>query len=180
MKRSLLAALCALLALSSSACGGGKGDAAARTATASLQAELLQQSASGASAFRFSAGQAQCTASRVVDAVGTTRLRSYGLLDAENKATTKTLDDTTLSTKDATAVVNAVIDCLGSDTFTSTLRTAVGKSFSTAKTAAQRACLESKLTIATLKPMLIATLSGDHAAGQTFAHSLLACASTKK
>jgi len=162
------------------ACGGTGTPSAAATATASLKAELLQQSATSASPFTFSESQAQCAASRVVNGVGTTALQSYGLLSADNKATSKTLDGTKMTPKDATAVVNAIVDCLGADTFASALRTAVSKNITGTKTASQRACLESKLTVSTLKPMLIATLSGDPSAAQAFSQGLVACVGVKK
>lgn len=173
------ATVCAIAALSLAACGSST-PSASDTATTSLKTELMQQSASSASPFTFSDTQAQCTASRVVNAVGTTGLRTYGLLNSENKATTKTLDGTTLSAKDATAVVNAIIDCLGSANFTTALTTAVSKSITGAETASQRACLESKLTTAALKPMLIATLSGNQGAAQAYTQSLLTCVTVKK
>lgn len=180
MKRSLLAALCAVLALTSSACGGGgQQNPAVATASTSLESELLQQSASGVSPFKFSAAQAACTTSGVVNGVGTARLQTYGLLNAENKATAKTLDDTTLSTKDATSVVDAIIGCLGSANFTAALQRAVTKNITGTKTAAQRACLEDKLTVALLRPMLIATLTGDHASAVSFTQALLSCMAKK-
>lgn len=180
VNRSRWVALCAVLAVIASACGGGSSrDAAATAASTSLKAELLDQSASGASPFRFTNAQAGCTASRVVSAVGTARLQTYGLLNAEDKATTKTLDDTTLSTNDATSVVNAIIDCLGSDNFTAALQNAIGKNIKGTKTTAQRRCLEDKLTPSRLRPMLIATLSGNRASAQGFAQSLLSCMTAK-
>jgi len=176
VKRTLLAAFCTAVLLSSSACGGGgQVDSGASVATASFKAELLRQSASGASPFTFSNAQAQCAASRVVTAIGTTGLRTYGLLNAANKATAKTLDDTTLSPTDASAVVNAIIDCLGEAAVTRTLTAAVSKSLTGTRTAAQRACLDAKLTIAALKPVLIDTLTGKRAAAQAFYQGLASC-----
>lgn len=176
MIKVLSGTVCVVAAFALSACGSSA-PSAADTATASLKAELLQQSASSASPFTFTDSQAQCTASRVVSTVGTSALQHYGLVNAENKATKKTLDDTTLSAKDATTVVNAIIDCLGSSNFTRALTDAVSKNIKGTKTVTQRACLESKLTAATLKPMLIATLSGDQTEAQTFGQSLLSCMS---
>lgn len=174
MRKVLNGTVCVIAAVSLAACGSSK-PSAVDTATASLKAELLRQSASSASPFTFSDAQAQCAASRVVTSVGTPALQRYGLLNAENKATSKTLDDSTLSTGDATAVVNAIVDCLGSPTFTRALTDAVSKNIQGSRTAAQRACLEGKLTIAVLKPMLIATLSGDQSAATTFAQNLASC-----
>lgn len=179
MSRVLVGSVCAIAAVSLSACGTSA-PSAADTATASFKAELLQQSISAASPFMFTPAQAQCAASRVVSAVGTPALQRYGLLDAQNKATTKTLDSTTLTAQDATSVVNAIIDCLGSANFTKALTTAIDKTIKGTQTAAQRACLESKLTAARLKPMLIATLSGNQGAAQVFAQGVIACTSSKK
>jgi hypothetical protein len=174
MSKVVIGAVCVVTAISLTACGSS-GPSANDTATASLKAELLQQSASSASPFTFSDSQAQCAASRVVTSVGTSALQHYGLLNAENKATSKTLDSSTLSTGDATAVVNAIVDCLGSANFSKALTDAVSKNIKGTKTAAQRACLEGKLTVAVLKPMLISTLSGDQSAAGTFAQNLASC-----
>ena len=179
MSRVLTGTACAIAVIALSACGSSA-PSAADTATASFKAELIHQSASSASPFAFSDAQAQCTAHRVVTSVGTAPLQSYGLLNAENQATSKTLNDARLSAKDATSVVNAIIDCLGSANVTKALSDAIGKTIKGARTAAQRTCLESKLTIKALKPMLIATLSGDQAAGQAFAQNLLSCMSLKR
>ncbi|MGN6161015.1 MAG: hypothetical protein ACTHOG_04850 [Marmoricola sp.] len=176
MKRPLLAALCVIVALTSTACGGGQHHVSgASAATASLKAELLRQSASKASPFTFSDTQAQCTASRIVSAVGTSSLQQYGLLTSANQTTSKTLNDTTLSAKDAGSVVNAIIDCLGEANVTEALTAAVSRSLKGARTAAQRACLTSKLTIAALRPMLIDTLSGNQATAQAFYRGLASC-----
>src|SRR5690348_17928564 len=102
MIKVLAATACLVGATSLSACGSSA-PSAADTATASFKTELLHQSASSASPFTFTDTQAQCAASRVVSAVGTSGLQKYGLLNAENKATAKTLDDATLSSKDATS-----------------------------------------------------------------------------
>lgn len=175
MRNLATAAACVITALSVTACGSSSTDSATRTATASLKSELLQQSASAASPFTFSDAQAQCAASKVVGSVGTARLQTYGLLNAQNQATPKTLDATTLSAADATAVVHAIVDCLGPANVTHALTAAVGKSLPGTRTAAQRACLESKLTIGALEPMLIETLSGHPTAAQTFYASLASC-----
>lgn len=177
MNRTFVAGLGAVLTLSLSACGGSSssGDHAAAVARGALTAELLRQSASAASPFRFTEPQARCVANRVVSAVGTSGLQTYGLLNADNLATTKTLDDTILSTKDATAVVNAIIGCLGAGNVTQALTAAVGKSIKGTASAPQRACIEEKLTIGVLKPMLIATLSGNKATAQAFVQGLSAC-----
>lgn len=157
-------------------CGSSPaGDPGVKAATASLKSELLQQSASAASPFTFTDAQAQCAASKVVGSVGTARLQKYGLLNAQNQATAKTLDSTTLTSPDATAVVSAIVDCLGPANVTKALATAVGRSLPGSRTAPQRACLERKLTIAALKPMLIDTLTGHQAAAQAFYASLASC-----
>ena len=179
MKRLISAVLSTGAVLVLAACGSSA-PSAADTATASLKAELLQQSASSASPFTFSDAQAQCAANRVVTSVGTSALQHYGLLNAENKATTKTLNDSTLSVGDATSVVNAIVDCLGSSTFTKALTDAVAKNIKGTKTASQRACLEGKLTVAVLKPMLISTLSGDESTAATFAQNLASCMTSTK
>lgn len=176
MRRILVAGLGAALVVSTAGCGStSHQDAAAQTATSSLKAELLHQSSASASAFTFTDAQAQCAASRVVNAIGTSGLQRYGLLSTENKATTKTLDDTTLSRADASTVVTAIIECLGAGTFTRDLTTAVSKSITGTQTASQRACLESKLTVDALKPMLIDTLSGNQVRAQTFYLGLASC-----
>lgn len=172
MSKVLAAAIGIVAAASLAACGS---DNATGTATASLKAELLQQSQSGASAFTFSDAQAQCTASRIAQEVGAKQLQQYGLLDAKNQTTPKTLDTTTMSAKDATTVVDAIINCLGEANFTKALADAVDKSIPDAKSQAQRDCLQSKLTIVALKPMLIASLSGDSAPAQKFSDALLSC-----
>lgn len=171
MRAFIVGAAC-LLALT--ACGSTSSDSATDTATASLKAELVQQSAKHASAFTFNDAQAQCTASTVVKALGAKGLQSYGLLDTENKTTDLTLDDVRLTKADATSVVNAFIDCLGAATFTKALSDAVNTQLTT-KTAEQRTCLTQKLTAAALKPMLIASLSGDDDATTKFNASLEAC-----
>lgn len=176
----LLGRVALLVALASvAACGSSPaGDTATSTATASLKSELLQQSASAASPFTFTDGQAQCAASKVVGSVGTVRLQKYGLLNAQNRATAKTLDSTRLTAPDATAVVSAIINCLGPANVTRALADAVGRSLPGSRTARQRACLESKLTVAALKPMLIDTLTGQQAAAQAFYASLASCITT--
>jgi hypothetical protein len=80
-----------------------------------------------------------------------------------------------LSEKDAAAVVNAIIDCLGETTVTKALSSAVNKSLTGSRTAAQRACIESKLTLTALKPVLIDTLSGNQTTAQAFYRSLGSC-----
>lgn len=172
----LLGRVALVVALASlAACGSSSGDPGKTAATASLKSELLQQSASAASPFTFTDAQAECAASKVVGSVGTARLQRYGLLNAQNQATTKTLDGTTLTSADATVVVSAIVDCLGPANVTKTLADAVGRSLPGSRTAAQRACLDRKLAIATLEPMLIDTLTGHQAAAQAFYASLASC-----
>ena len=180
MRKLFTAAACVITAIALTACGSSSSaDSGASTATASLKSELLQQSASAASPFTFTDAQAHCAASRVVAAVGTARLQTYGLLNAQNQATAKTLDGTTLSNADASAVVHAIVDCLGPANVTRALAAAIGKSLPGTRTASQRACFESKLAIATLEPVLIETLSGHPTAAQRFYESLASCISKK-
>lgn len=173
MSKVLTAAIGVVAALTLAACGSS--DQAATAATASIKSELLQQSASGATAFKFSDGQAQCAASTIVKNVGTKNLQHYGLLDDKFQGTPKTLDDVTMSKGDATTVVNALIDCLGEANFTQALADAVNKTITGNQAQAQRDCLKSKLTATALRPMLIATLSGDTAAAQKFVTEITSC-----
>lgn len=192
MRRSAVAVACLLATLSLAACGSSKPstsqpgtstapsmptltDSNSRTAASALTNELVRQSSTASGPLKFSATQAECAATRVVSAVGADKLRGYGLLSSTYQPTSKTLDDVTMSKADATSVVNAFIDCLGASAFTQYLADAVSSSIQGANTTAQRTCLQNKLTVAALKPMLVNTLSGDKQAATQFYAGLLTC-----
>lgn len=183
-RTSLIGALCVVAALSLTACGSAPtNDSASNsgttTAIASFKAQLLEQSTQHTSPFTFDDSSAQCVARTVVDAVGLQQLQDYELLDANNTATDKTLDEVTMSTADASAVVNGLVDCLGVKEFNAALKNAVTSSITGKGAAAQRACLTTKLTADALKPMLIASLSGDAQAATAFNAELAACLSAQ-
>ena len=177
MRKVLTSTICIAAAISLTACGSSASKPSnTQVATTALTQELIKQSAStAASPLKFNTTQAGCTATRVVSSVGEAKLQSYGLLDAKFHGTPKTLDEVTLSKADATAVVGAIIDCLGEATFTTDLSEAVTSSITGANTGTQRTCLQDKLTVAALKPMLISSLSGDKLAATHFYAGLLTC-----
>ncbi|HWU33135.1 MAG TPA: hypothetical protein VN108_09685 [Marmoricola sp.] len=150
-------------------------DSSSRAAASALSDELVRQSSAASGPLKFNATQSSCAATRVVSAVGADKLRTYGLLSNAYRPTSKTLDDVTMSKADATSVVDAFIDCLGASTFTRYLADAVTSSVQGANTASQRTCLQDKLTVTALKPMLINTLSGDKQAATQFYAGLLTC-----
>lgn len=152
---------------------GGSGAAAVKAA---IKAEILASQASSATnPFKMNASQADCTANAIVDAVGVDKLRAYGLLNADGKVTGKKFNAARFSTADATVVVNGIFNCVGDNTFAAAMRHSIEAGFASKATAAQRACLESKLTVAAMKRVIIAEISGQTAAVTQLTTAIEAC-----
>lgn len=159
----------------SSGSGGGSGNDALK---AEIKAKILaDQTGSATDPFRMDAAKAECTANAVVDALGVDKLRSYGLITADNKLTTRKFTTTHFSTADATTVVDVLFQCLGGSTFTSTIQHAIESGLPATMPSSVRTCIESKLNVAAVKNLIIAELSGHGTAGAEMDASITACMS---
>lgn len=152
---SLLAAA-SITACGSSSNGGSANNPGADAAKAAIAADIMSNNPS--SGLSLSSSQANCIASGVVDGIGTQKLQSYGLLTSDNKVTDTNLTDAKLSTADATTTVNIMFGC-ASDTLQAALKSTIdGETGSLSTT--QQACVDGMVTVDSLKPILIAQLSG--------------------
>jgi len=156
--------------------GGGGGGSGSDAVKALIKAEILKsQSGSATNPFRMNDTQAGCTAKAVVDAVGVEKLHTYGFLTADNKLTGKKFTTSRFSVADATAVVNALFSCVGDTSFTNLMTREISASLPANLPAAQRSCIESKLTVAAIKRVIIAELSGQTNAAAQLTTAIEAC-----
>ena len=152
---------------------GGSGAAAAEAA---IKADILaNESTSATNPYRMNDAQAGCVANTIVNAIGVDKLHSYGLLTADNKVTTKKFSATRFSVADATVVVDGIFQCVGNSELTSMMKKAIDSSLPATMTAAQRTCIEGKITVSAVKTVLIGEISGNTAAITQLESSVEAC-----
>lgn len=194
MKKILICAVSLLAATTLTACGssnnspssngtspasGSGGGSGSDAVKAEIKAKIMadQTGSSASDPFRMDAAKAECTANAVVDALGVDKLRAYGLITADDKLTTKKFNATQFSTADATAVVDALFQCVGGANFASTMQHEIDASLPASMPASARSCIERKLNVAAVRTVIIAELSGHGTAVTQLESSVMSCMS---
>lgn len=160
MKTMRLVAVAALVSMCITGCGGNQikatpSDSAAAATATSLKQVVLEKAKSGG--YPFKDTQATCYANSVVNTFHLDQLKSWGLVAANNTATSKDVSDAGLNLSQATAIINLLIDCVGPVSFVATMR---GKLLANT-TPAQRTCAEKLITLDAARRLTASAFSND-------------------
>ena len=168
MKKTLVAAVLAVLAVTTTACSSNE-DTAAKSISDTM---MKQQGSTGAAGvLTLKKSDADCVGKGLVAKIGTKKLQEYGVLD-KNMHMNKNITSVKMSPQDANKAADTFLGCTD-------VMKSMDKALAQAGTIDPkvRACIDKKLTKPTVHDMFVGMFSGNQAqATKALSAKLMQCA----